>query len=63
MEYCGQCRQFSRAAENIKDLCAAWDQPTEAKRAACGFFSAKKPLRPKTAPTVSDSQARGLRRN
>lgn len=42
MEFCGQCRQFIRAADNVKDLCAAWEQPTEAKRAACGFFMAKK---------------------
>lgn len=42
---CGQCKQFTRATENLRDLCAAWDQPTVATRNACEFFMANKPHR------------------
>ncbi|MFB9137609.1 hypothetical protein ACFSJQ_21355 [Vibrio olivae] len=52
---CGQCRQFTRTANNQKDLCGAWEQPTLATRAACCFFMAKTPRR-----TVS-SNARSSR--
>uniref|UniRef100_UPI0035C7941F hypothetical protein n=1 Tax=Vibrio vulnificus TaxID=672 RepID=UPI0035C7941F len=38
METCGKCRHFCRAKENVKDLCGAWEQPTFAKRAACGLI-------------------------
>ncbi|GAK86383.1 hypothetical protein JCM19238_3973 [Vibrio ponticus] len=41
---CGQCRQFTRARDNEKDLCAAWQQPTLATREACGYFMPSKPL-------------------
>ncbi len=41
METCGKCRHFCRAKENVKDLCGAWEQPTFAKREACGFFMPK----------------------
>ncbi|WP_167521314.1 hypothetical protein [Vibrio ponticus] len=41
---CGQCRQFTRARANDKDLCAAWQQPTLATREACGYFMPSKPL-------------------
>ncbi|WP_196584158.1 hypothetical protein [Aliivibrio fischeri] len=38
---CGQCRQFTRTPNNLKDLCGAWDQPTMANRVACDFFMLK----------------------
>lgn len=60
MEFCGQCRQFIRAADNVKDLCAAWEQPTEAKRAACGFFMAKKTLRHARPDSLSKQTKAGL---
>ncbi len=41
---CGQCRQFTRARDNEKDLCGACQQPTLATRDACDYFSSKKPL-------------------
>ncbi len=41
---CGQCRQFTRTPNNLKDLCGAWQQPTTATRAACDAFVPKKPL-------------------
>ncbi|HAS6347251.1 hypothetical protein LZU85_10185 [Vibrio sp. IRLE0018] len=41
MDTCGKCRHFCRAKENVKDLCGAWEQPTFAKREACGFFMPK----------------------
>ena len=42
MSKCGKCRQFTRATENKKDICGAWEQPTNATREACGFFIPKK---------------------
>gem|GEM_PF-1390557 len=45
MNRCGQCRQFTRTAENRKDLCGAWDQPTSATRNACESFMPKKTAR------------------
>ncbi|MEE1674377.1 hypothetical protein SNR37_003816 [Agarivorans aestuarii] len=45
MSKCGQCRQFTRTADNQKDLCGAWEQPTLATRTACDFFAAKKASR------------------
>ncbi|EKO3371468.1 hypothetical protein Q2Y23_001604 [Vibrio fluvialis] len=44
-DYCGQCRQFTRTEGGQADICGAWDQPTQAKRAACGFFIPRKPKR------------------
>ncbi|EGU44349.1 hypothetical protein VII00023_22709 [Vibrio ichthyoenteri ATCC 700023] len=54
---CGQCRQFSRARDNLKDLCEAWQQPTLATRAACEFFSSKKPLFDPNEYPVNKSKA------
>ncbi len=35
MDYrCGQCRQFTREKRSLLDMCGAWGQPTDAKRAA-----------------------------
>ncbi|MGF1689174.1 hypothetical protein L4C36_21310 [Photobacterium japonica] len=45
MNKCGQCRQFTRTADNLKDLCGAWEQPTLATRAACEFFQPKSTFR------------------
>ncbi|WP_238131500.1 hypothetical protein [Vibrio cincinnatiensis] len=52
MNYCGQCRQFTRTSENQYDLCGAWEQPTQAKRQACGFFMPKKPRREADKPVL-----------
>ncbi|MFL7865273.1 hypothetical protein [Vibrio cincinnatiensis] len=52
MNYCGQCRQFTRTSENQYDLCGAWEQPTQAKRPACGFFMPKKPRREADKPEL-----------
>lgn len=41
MNKCGQCRQFSRMKTSAKDLCGAWEQPTNATRKACDFFLPK----------------------
>ncbi|NLS13033.1 hypothetical protein HGP28_09045 [Vibrio sp. SM6] len=41
MNRCGQCRQFTRMPNQVKDLCGAWQQPTLADRAACELFLAK----------------------
>ncbi|EGQ9892781.1 hypothetical protein FYF76_18060 [Vibrio cholerae] len=41
MERCGKCKQFTRAKENDKDLCGAWEQPTTADRQACQFYIPK----------------------
>ncbi|XAW90406.1 hypothetical protein ABDK09_13410 [Vibrio sp. CDRSL-10 TSBA] len=49
MDYCGQCRQFSRVSGQEKDICSAWEQPTQAKRAACGFFMPLKTRRNQAA--------------
>lgn len=39
MDYrCGQCRQFTREKRSLLDMCGAWGQPTDAKRAACDYF-------------------------
>ncbi|MFM5464395.1 hypothetical protein [Aeromonas simiae] len=49
MERCGQCQHFTRARQHQKDLCGAWEQPTLATRAACGFFLPRRlPELPKT---------------
>lgn len=45
MNRCGKCQQFTRTAENQKDICGAWEQPTVATRAACEFFIVKKSQR------------------
>lgn len=45
MKRCGQCRQFTRTAENSKDLCGAMEMPTVATRDACDYFSPKKASR------------------
>ena len=42
MNRCGQCRQFTRTAENQNDLCGAWELPTVAMREACGYFNSIK---------------------
>jgi len=42
MNRCGKCQQFTRAPENQKDICGAWDQPTIATREACEFYIPKK---------------------
>ncbi len=55
MNRCGQCRQFERTAENKKDLCGAWEQPTLATREACDFFLAKKA--PRQAEDAKHSQS------
>ncbi|MCH1919607.1 hypothetical protein L9G15_09200 [Shewanella sp. A3A] len=41
MNRCGQCRHFTRTKENSKDLCDAWELPTNANRASCQFFTLK----------------------
>lgn len=57
-EYCGQCRQFTRTTNNPQDMCGAWEQPTQAKRVACGFFMPRKPKREAQASEPSSESGR-----
>ncbi|QSX33546.1 hypothetical protein JYB87_17850 [Shewanella avicenniae] len=47
MQRCGKCRHFTRTKDNSKDLCGAWEMPTQATRVACQFFTPKTNNRPR----------------